>query len=509
MKTSCARMTKRTAMAVATFLLSLSSIGGERGVRQEFESVQGNPVELRRLLYMMPKGGDLHNHLDGAIYAESFINWAAEDGKCVDLITLAILVPPCDIDAGRPPVADIQHDAATVNRMIDGFSIRNYERRDVSGHDQFFSTFARFLGAGAGREGDMLAEASARAARQNIGYLELMQSWGMFKAQFLANNAEYFDPSQPVAELLDNESISQLMDDTIRRLDAIENRKREVSRCGQDDSSPGCHVTIRYLAQVIRTRSRKQVLAQTLLAVRLIAEDERYVGLNFVAPEDHPITLRDHRWQMEQIAAAAASLPEAKRKISLHAGELAMGLVPPEYLGRHVRQAVEIAGARRIGHGVDIVHDPDYPGLMTWMANNGVAVEINLTSNDAILGISGAEHPFQSYRHHGVPVTLSTDDEGVSRIDLTHEYQRAVETYALSYGEIKQISRNALSYSFLPGDSLYPDAAAQAYVDACRRGKPGAGVPEGECAAFLANNDKARLQWGLETRFDAFEARFE
>ena len=501
--------TQRMVPALVMLVLSFSSFGSERAADLEFARVTTDPVELRRFLYMMPKGGDLHNHLDGAIYAESFINWAAEDGKCVDITTFGIHMPPCDVEAGRPPVADFRDDGDMVNRMIDAFSVRNYERRSVSGHNQFFSTFARFIPAGTGREGDMLAEASSRAARQNIGYLELMQSWGMFKAQFLANNAEFFDPSQSIRELLNNTSITQLVEDTIRRLDAIESRRREVLGCALADPDPGCDVTVRYLAQVIRTRPRRQVLAQTLLAVRLMAADDRYVGLNFVAPEDHPITLRDHRWQMEQINAATMFLPIEKRKITLHAGELAMGLVPPEYLGRHVRQAIEIAGAKRIGHGVDIVHDLDFPELMARMASQGIAVEINLTSNDVILGIKDAEHPFQAYRRHGVPLTLSTDDEGVSRIDLTHEYQRAVETYGLSYDEIKRISRNALTYSFLAGDSVYADNGEPRFVPACRAATPGVGAPEGECAAFLASNDKARLQWGLETRFNTFEAAFE
>jgi hypothetical protein len=40
-------------------------------------------------------------------------------------------------------------------------------------------------------------------------------------------------------------------------------------------------------------------------------------------------------------------------------------------------------------------------------------VEINLTSNDQILGVHGAMHPFPAYRAAGVPTVLSTDDEGV------------------------------------------------------------------------------------------------
>ncbi|MGO8842059.1 MAG: adenosine deaminase, partial [Methyloceanibacter sp.] len=76
-------------------------------------------------------------------------------------------------------------------------------------------------------------------------------------------------------------------------------------------------------------------------------------------------------------------------------------------------------------------------------------VEINLTSNADILGIGGKDHPFSLYRKFGVPVALSTDDEGVERIDLTHEYVRAVETYDLNYADLKQLVRASLEHSFL------------------------------------------------------------
>jgi adenosine deaminase len=46
------------------------------------------------------------------------------------------------------------------------------------------------------------------------------------------------------------------------------------------------------------------------------------------------------------------------------------------------------------------------------------------------------------------PVALSTDDPGIERIDLTHEYVRAVETYGLSYADLKEMVRNSLEYSF-------------------------------------------------------------
>src|SRR5262249_16997594 len=141
--------------------------------------------------------------------------------------------------------------------------------------------------------------------------------------------------------------------------------------------------------------------------------------------------------------------------ISLHAGELALGLVPPLELRHHIRLAVEEGHAKRLGHAVAIGYEDDAFGLLKELAQRQVDVEINLTSNDQILALVGPAHPFMDYRRAGVPVTISTDDDGVSRSDLTHEYQRATETYDLSYGDLKSIVRNSIAMSFLAGPSLW------------------------------------------------------
>jgi adenosine deaminase len=108
-----------------------------------------------------------------------------------------------------------------------------------------------------------------------------------------------------------------------------------------------------------------------------------------------------------------------------------------------------------------------------------------------------------------VPVALSTDDEGIERIDLTHEYVRAVETYHLSYADLKQLVRASLDYSFLPGASLWRerDVFASAVSD-CDSDPLGDDQPSSSCAAFLGANEKAKQQWELERRFGEFEASF-
>jgi adenosine deaminase len=84
-----------------------------------------DPTKLTEFLNDVPKGGDLHHHLSGAIYAESYINYAAEDGDCFDA-TFTIVAPPCDPAKGMSPATRAQTDYAFRNQTIDALSARNY-----------------------------------------------------------------------------------------------------------------------------------------------------------------------------------------------------------------------------------------------------------------------------------------------------------------------------------------------------------------------------------------------
>lgn len=199
---------------------------------------------------------------------------------------------------------------------------------------------------------------------------------------------------------------------------------------------------------------------------------------------------------MAMIRLLAAKHPTVK--LTLHAGEVTLGLVPPQDLRDHIAQAVAV-GAKRIGHGTGIAFEDKAEDTMAQMARDGVAVEINLSSNDVILGVKGADHPLNLYRAHGVPVVLSTDDQGVLRSDMTNEYVRAVTEQGLGYAELKKIARAGLHYSFLPGAALWADVAGLKPVAAC------ADLAAPACAKFLSANEKARLQADLEQRFAAYE----
>ena len=83
------------------------------------------------------------------------------------------------------------------------------------------------------------------------------------------------------------------------------------------------------------------------------------------------------------------------------------------------------------------------------MANRNILAEQCLTSNKQILGISGNKHSFPVYLRFGVPIALCTDDEGVSRTDLTEQYSMATREYDLSYSQLKRISIDSLKYGFI------------------------------------------------------------
>jgi len=237
------------------------------------------------------------------------------------------------------------------------------------------------------------------------------------------------------------------------------------------------------------------------------AHDHTWVGINFVMPEDGYVSMRDYTLQMNMLDYLHSIYPRVP--ISLHAGELAPGLVPPEGLRFHIRQAVELGHAQRIGHGVDVMYEDDAPGLLNELAQKHVMIEINLSSNEGILGIEGEKHPFLNYRLAHVPMALSTDDEGVSRIDITDEYVRAAIDYHLTYADLKTLARTGLEHNFLPGASLWarPDVF-DAATDACKGETPGEQNPSAGCESFLDGSEKAAAQWELERRFRDFEAKW-
>jgi adenosine deaminase len=152
------------------------------------------------------------------------------------------------------------------------------------------------------------------------------------------------------------------------------------------------------------------------------------------------------------------------------------------------------------------MYENEPQALLKEMASRHIMTEINLSSNDLILGVTGAWHPLPVYRAAGVPVALSTDDEGVSRINITHEYTRAALDFNLSYLDLKKMARTSIEHSFLPGVSLWAQPDAFTSVNSACSAQPiGGANPTPKCLAFLQSSEKAAEQWQLEHRYQLFE----
>ena len=216
--------------------------------------------------------------------------------------------------------------------------------------------------------GEWLDEVATRAAAQNEQYLEIMATPDFTHTAAIAEQIGW---REDLAGLRGDLLAAGLRDDVaVARagLNKAEDLRRKREHCGQAEEAAACRVQIRYVYQVLRGFPKEQVFAQTLLGFEIAAADSRVVGINFVMPEDGAISMADYELHMQMVGFLHGYIREVH--ISLHAGELAPGLVPPEGLCCHIRLAVEQAHAERIGHGVDVMYEDRPFELLKEMAQS-------------------------------------------------------------------------------------------------------------------------------------------
>ena len=437
-------------------------------VHEYFESIKGNHAALRQFFTAMPKGGDVHNHLTGSAYAETYFELAAKKGMYVNPETGRLYAQkPMEVETIQlsKDMDDLHNHRMA---LIDKWSIRNFQpyKYPLGPDEYFFGTFG-LLSALTGNVENLaylMRELKLRAVKENVQYLEVMATSPSVPADCFLGEDDYKTYDEQLKACVkkgDYDAARVLLTDIIGKFD--DNATKAVSdyvdfvghldelsnpsknHLGVDTNNLVC----RYQGYSSRGGEPLKVFAQLYVVHKACAEESNnlLVGCNIVAAENGEKSMLYYRLHMEMFAALATKFP--KVPTSLHAGELTLGLGRPEHLTYHIRQAVNTAKAHRIGHGVDLPFEQDSDELLKVMKKNEIPVEINLTSNEFILGVKDAEHPISLYRKAEVPLMLCTDDPGILRTSLTEQYTLAALRYGFSYGEMKEFAFNAISYSFL------------------------------------------------------------
>jgi adenosine deaminase len=481
--------------------------------------------ELAEALRLFPKGGDLHNHLSGAIMPEDYLALAISEGDCYstenqDRPEVKTLSPGPGCTYPAQPVAAA--DEKERENILKSLSMYQFPYPDVqSGHDQFFATFPRFsaVSNAARNGGPMLGRLLRQASRDGVSYVEIMTSFqsaavtalGTLLHRKYPNLSDYNDGNFPA--MYDyligvglEATAAAARDEVAGYLDSAQ----ATLRCGHSEAEPACATRYGFLSSVKRdaalpdkkTPDQAKIFAQSALSFLLASRDARVVGVNLLSGEDSPVSMAAFDTEMKIFSYLHKKFPRVN--IALHAGEIIPCLLREDRtqdnpLKSHLTGSLE-AGAKRIGHGVSFHYlDPgDKSKVTEAFRKNGAVVEIMFTSNAQILGVTGDNHPFRDYRSYGVPIAFSTDDEGVSHSDYTREWIYGYKKFGLKLDELKLLARQSLQHSFLPGAPLWSGVPGGEIAGDCAGSLPGAARPSESCQSFLQKSPKARLQWEYE-----------
>jgi adenosine deaminase CECR1 len=411
--------------------ISASVAGADASARFEQFKASASDEELYRFLYAMPKGGDLHNHLSGSIRSEWFYDLAlaqaARGYRFFTRVRINNCRPYGENAFGLSPYlllfVNIQEsryrelsdceksEFEALESLTDEQRLAwmNSLRLDKAheGRDEFFQTHWQ-------RMGDLYSNPYLAADALVLN----MQAFAREGLQYLESMIGVLGFIDPAGETMTPDAVADIYRERLAEADAL-----------------ATGVEVRLQVAILRFAPNAED-ALRLLYDFVFRNRDLFVAVNMVGREDndkgHPgrflDTLRELRRDYHSV------------RLSIHAGEV-------DEPNAHIRDTL-LLGADRIGHGVNLITDPD---TMLLMRHGPYLVEINLVSNLLLEYVQDySEHPFPEYLRTGIPVALSTDDRGMWDSNLTDEFFVAVKEFNLSWDELRLLSRNSLKYSFAP-----------------------------------------------------------
>lgn len=492
--TIVALFTAMLALCVAhPALAEPSSSANQKNTQIFYEKIRSNPLTLRGFISEMPKGGDIRVRLSESVYPEDYLQLVEKNELCI-MLPAYFAVEPINgtCPPGTTPAADFfdgkekyQEALAYLTKLSQDKESPLRSLKDVEPEHLGF----------------LLGAVSANAAYQKLNYIEVLIPWF---PKDLNKKAEKLGWKGTPDEMF--ASLDALMNEkdivaSEEHLDAIEEIRRKYAGKDVVDST-----RVHYIAEVERNQPPEIVFAQLLYAFKSAAADPRIAGVSLSGDENTPVALRDYKLQIKMLEVLTAKEEFSDIKVIVSAGYLNYGVVQPKEFKDRIRMPVTRANAARISHGSAIMYENKPFELLATLKKSNIPVEVALTSEDVKYGITGLRNPFPVLLEYNVPVVLVTENGGVTRIDITNEFARAVLSYNLSYGQLKQLARNSLEYSLLSGESIWQSTTPYVMGKECRdslRGKE-----TGICKKLLNESEKAQEQWKLEGQFIDFERVF-
>lgn len=386
---------------------------------------RATPRQLYSILQQLPKGADLHHHASLSFYAHHVLPAAIGIQKLGYRYYTRTRAQDC-ADNENGPVVLYQNIGAVALKRLSPCRQEDYTPLDalnpkqreawLSAHildepgenrNEFFEEIVLRL-TPLSRNPHLFAELFAQNlklfAAEGVRYVEAQ--WGPFNNE--KPDGTLYTPDE-----------------------AIEIVERRLAQ--PDVRSTG--IEHRFQVTIIRFRAD---LEQQIANLHEFVSRHRdlFVGINAAGREDND---KGHALRMLD------SFRLARRRhggipLSLHAGE-------KDSPGPEVRNTL-LLGASRIGHGINLIHDPD---TMLLMRHNRYLVEINLVSNRVLDYMPDLRlHPFPEYLRFGIPVCLNTDDRGSWDSNMTDEYMHAVQLFRLSWAELTSLARMSLEHAFAP-----------------------------------------------------------
>lgn len=439
------------------------------------------PEQLYTFLYALPKGGDLHNHLGGAVRSEWM--WSAtlaQKNRGYSYYT-KVRINNC-IDFGANEFGPgkylmlFRNLKASAYEKLDQCQKGEYKALEAldarertawlnsmrldapyEGRDEFFETHWF-------RIGELLNNPYIVA--ENL--FQNMEAFGKEGVVYIETQVPLDGYEKPDGSAFTRDEVANIFRERIKAKDAV-----------------ATGVTVRLQNSLLRFTPDAEAALRELYAINDAYRD-LYVGVNMVGREDndkgYPLrflpVLRELRHRYPDI------------NLSIHAGEV-------DEPNSHIRDTL-LLGAQRIGHGVNLITDPD---TMILMRNGPYMVEINLISN-LLLGYieKYSQHPFPEYLRIGIPVALSTDDRGMWDSNMTDEYFVAVKEFNLSWEELTRLGRTSLQHSFLDETTKQKllgeyDKRTQRFAEQFRgKGMDALKATKPESYTFLCKHYKVCLQ---------------